>query len=119
MSDSLELLSEALIDQHGELALEVLAASARLGQPLGWHYVLDLIWLLRELKLAPGATVLDAGAGWGITQFLLADRGLRVISVDMSARLPPARLQHLYNFEFMGDGAGIHHRYLERAKPGF
>lgn len=65
------MLSEALIDQHGELALEVLAARARLGQPQGWHYVLDLIWLLRRLKFAPAATVLDAGAGWGITQFLL------------------------------------------------
>ena len=118
MRDSIELLSESLIDQHRDLALEVLAASSRLGLALGWHYVLDLIWLLRTLDLPPGATVLDAGAGWGLAQFLFADRGLRVISVDMSARQPRAEFQHLYNFECIGNGAAIRHRYLERAQPG-
>ena len=117
MRDSLELLSESLIDQHRDLALEVLAASSRLGLALGWHYVLDLVWLLREIDLPAGATVLDAGAGWGLAQFLLADRGLRVISVDMSARQPRAQFQHLYNFECIGDGVGIRHQYLERAQP--
>lgn len=118
MHDSIELLSEALIDQHRDLALEVLGASSKLGLTLGWHYVLDLIWLLRELDVPAGATVLDAGAGWGLAQFLLADRGLRVISVDMSARQPRAEFEHLYNFECIGDGAAIRHRYLERARPG-
>ena len=41
-----------------------------------------------------------------------------MISVNLSTRFPPARQQHLYNCEFMGNSAGIHHRYLERAKPG-
>ncbi len=117
MRDSIELLSESLIDEHRDLALEVLAASSRLGLQLGWHYVLDLIWLLRELDLPVGSTVLDAGAGWGLAQFLLADRGLRVVSVDMSPRQPRAQFQHLYNFEYIGDGATIRHRYLERGKP--
>jgi len=117
MRDSIELLSETLIDEHRDLALEVLAASSRLGLTLGWHYVLDLVWLLRELDLPPGSTILDAGAGWGLAQFLFADRGLRVISADMSARQPRAQFQHLYNFECMGDGAPIRHRYLERAQP--
>ncbi len=117
MRDSIELLSESLIDQHPDLALEVLAASSRLGLALGWHYVLDLIWLLRELDLPHGATVLDAGAGWGLAQFLFADRGLRVISVDMSVRQARAEFQHLYNFESMGGGAPIQHRYLERGTP--
>jgi hypothetical protein len=117
MRDCIELLSESLIDQHPDLALEVLAASSKLGLSLGWHYVLDLVWLLRELDLPRGATVLDAGAGWGLAQFLFADRGLRVISVDMSARQARGELQHLYNFERLGSGATIHHRYLERARP--
>lgn len=117
MRDCIELLSESLIDQHPDLALEVLAASSKLGLSLGWHYVLDLVWLLRELDLPRGATVLDAGAGWGLAQFLFADRGLRVISVDMSARQARGELQHLYNFERLGSGATIHHRYLERAQP--
>ena len=117
MGDSIELLSESLIDEHRDLALEVLGASSRLGLSLGWHYVLDLIWLLRELELPPGATILDAGAGWGLAQFLFADRGLRVISVDMSARQPRTEFQHLYNFERLGDDKAIRHRYLERAQP--
>lgn len=116
MTDRLELLSEDLIEQHMPLALEVLAASSRLGLPLGWHYVLDLVWLLRELDLPPGATVLDAGAGWGLAQFLCADRGYRVVSVDMSARVPRAEFAHLYNFETLGSGAAIEHAYLDHQR---
>jgi hypothetical protein len=116
MTDRLEILRERLIDDHPQLALEVLAASARLGRPLGWHYVLDLIWLLRELELPRGATVLDAGAGWGVLQFMLADRGYRVISVDMAARRPPGNLTGLYNFELLGSSANIKHPYLTHGR---
>ncbi len=105
MNDKIELLSEALIDEHSDLALEVLATSSRLARPLGWHYVLDLVWILSQLRLAPGATVLDAGAGYGILQYMLADRGLRVISADRGARSPPADLSRLYDFQLQTSAA--------------
>jgi SAM-dependent methyltransferase len=54
--------------------------------------MLDLIWILREIRglgLAPGAKVLDAGAGRGLLQFLLAAEGYEVLSVDFThERIP-------------------------------
>ena len=112
MSDRIEILSEELIDRFPELTCEVLAGSARLGVPLGWHYVLDLVWILSRLEASSPASVLDAGAGYGLLQFLLADRGLRVISADVQARRARADLERLYRFEHLGTRRGIEHRYL-------
>ena len=53
-----------------------------MNRPNGWHYDLDHIWILNELEaagLAKGATIIDAGAGQGIMQYLLAARGYNVI----------------------------------------
>ncbi len=113
MPDAIRLLDEGLIEEHTDLAIEVLAASTRLQVPLGWHYLLDLIWILRELDVAPPATVLDAGAGWGVLQFLLADRGYRVISADMVLRHTECRFDRLYHFETFGEQEKIEHTYLD------
>ncbi|MEX0965858.1 MAG: class I SAM-dependent methyltransferase [Bacteroidia bacterium] len=64
---------------------------------LGWHYVLDLIWQLEkieELQLGRGAKILDAGAGQGLMQFLLAANGYDLISIDYAPRAI-SRLQTL------------------------
>jgi 2-polyprenyl-3-methyl-5-hydroxy-6-metoxy-1,4-benzoquinol methylase len=87
--DRIELLSENLIGKHPLGALEVLGYSSRLGIPLGWHYLWDLIWILKRLDAPPGSTIPEAGAGNGILQFLLAERGYRVINVDMIDRVVP------------------------------
>ncbi|MCB9655123.1 MAG: methyltransferase domain-containing protein [Deltaproteobacteria bacterium] len=114
MTDRIELLKEQLIEDRLDLAMEVLATSAKLKMPLGWHYILDLIWLLKELESLPkGARVLDAGAGWGLMQFLLADRGYEVISADMIVREPRRDLERLYRFETMGTAETIDHEYLD------
>jgi len=65
-----------------------------MNRPNGWHYDLDHIWILSELEKAgikPGATILDAGAGQGVLQYLLASRGYNVISLDFSPRRIPNR----------------------------
>ncbi len=62
------------------------ALAGRLGIGLGWHYLLDLIWITRNLGPVPGLTILDAGAGLGVLQWWLAERGARVISVDRQDR---------------------------------
>lgn len=51
---------------------------------LGWHYLLDIIWILKNLDAPPGAKILDAGAGQGLLQYLLAIKGYQVYSVDLS-----------------------------------
>lgn len=116
--DKIEILSEALIDEQLPLVSEILATCARLGVMLGWHYILDLSWLLRELEVSPPATVLDAGAGWGVMQFLLADRGYTVLSADMEVREPRTQDQRLYRFRSMGSSQAINHDYLKHHGRG-
>jgi len=94
--DSLELLSVSLLDEERPTVtdLKVLADDLAIG--LGWHYLLDLAWILRRLGPEPG-TVLDAGAGIGILQWYLADRGWHVLSVDrMSRRRLPLKFRARY-----------------------
>ena len=50
----------------------------------------------------PGATILDAGAGQGVTQYLLAARGYNVVSLDFSPRTKPGRSVGIFNIQ--GDG---------------
>ncbi len=61
-------------------------------QEVGWHYPLDLIWqykMVSELNLPKGATIIDAGAGNGLMQFILAGAGYNVLSIDFSNRVTP------------------------------
>lgn len=57
---------------------------------LGWHYVVDLVWILGIVRNWPARSrVLDVGGGSGPLQYLLAELGFDVTNVD----LVPARLQ--------------------------
>jgi SAM-dependent methyltransferase len=112
MDDKIELLSEELIDKRPHVALDVMAMSARLQKPLGWHYLLDLIWVLSELDLMPGATILEEGAGLGVLQFVLAERGYKVISADMAVREPKPAVRGMFDIRFMGTEGRIEHPYL-------
>ena len=58
----------------------------------GWHYDLDMSWILKNLELLnlkKGARILDAGAGQGIMQYILALKGYHVVSLDFSKRKIP------------------------------
>lgn len=83
-----ELLGPDLLND--KYLLDEIASNLSLFErPNGWHYDLDLIWILHSLenqKIYPGDTILDAGAGLGILQFILASRGYNVISLDYSDR---------------------------------
>lgn len=88
--DRIELLSLSLLDQEPAITHLVYAEKVDRRKLLGWHYVLDLVWLASQLKdLPPGSLVLDAGAGDGLMQYILLRMGFRVISVDFTARLGP------------------------------
>ncbi len=84
--DKIEILSPSLLKTERTLVWQFREVSRRLGIGLGWHYLLDLAWAARQLEAAPGKTVLDAGAGWGIMQWWLAGGGVHVISVDRADR---------------------------------
>jgi SAM-dependent methyltransferase len=83
--DALEILSVDLLDQERDRVNALLRLSRDLQVPLGWHYLLDLAWILRQVPDTPG-TALDAGAGTGLIQWRLSDLGWRVISVDRASR---------------------------------
>jgi SAM-dependent methyltransferase len=96
-SDAIEILSVSLLQEEKETAsrIEKLAQDLRIG--LGWHYLLDLTWILARLTPDPVGPVMDAGAGTGIIQWYLCERGRRVLSVDRASRRHlPIRLRSRY-----------------------
>jgi ubiquinone/menaquinone biosynthesis C-methylase UbiE len=84
--ESIEILSVELLDQNRPTvsALQELARTLRL--EFGWHYLLDLAWIIQRLGVVSGKTILDAGAGTGVLQWHLAEQGATVISVDRASR---------------------------------
>ncbi len=87
--DKIHVFPLELLERRSDLKQEVLDAIDRFNAPIGWHYLLDLVWLLECVEDLPqGSIILDAGAGNGLMQMLLVARGHRVISVDFSPRRP-------------------------------
>jgi glycosyltransferase involved in cell wall biosynthesis/tetratricopeptide (TPR) repeat protein/SAM-dependent methyltransferase len=82
----LELLSVDLLQQHQELVASFRHLAQSLDLVIGWHYLLDLAWIVSQIPNPSGMTILDAGAGTGLLQWWLAERGARVISVDRVPR---------------------------------
>src|SRR5215510_11110266 len=86
MPDRIEILSAALPRQEPMLGGELRNTADAFGVSMGWHYMLDLTWIAREVERVRPRLVLDAGAGRGAMQWWLAGRGIDVISVDRAAR---------------------------------
>ncbi|MDX1436083.1 MAG: class I SAM-dependent methyltransferase [Anaerolineales bacterium] len=86
MQPKIEILSVDLLEKHAGLVAQLKALAAQLEIGFGWHYLLDLTWILSLLGPASGRDILDAGAGTGLIQWYLADQGARVSSVDRASR---------------------------------
>jgi ubiquinone/menaquinone biosynthesis C-methylase UbiE len=96
--NAIELLGPELLE-HEPALRDIDHWLAVMDRPQGWHYDLDIVWLLTQLEragIAPGMTVLDAGAGLGITQYVLAARGFHVISLDFAERQVPERGRQIF-----------------------
>jgi ubiquinone/menaquinone biosynthesis C-methylase UbiE len=105
MDNEIRLLDASLLDDKKKLK-EISYWLKVMNRPNGWHYDLDEIWILNELEKAgilPGSTIVDAGAGQGVTQYLLAARGYNVISLDFSPRTKPGRSSGIFNINGEGD----------------
>jgi SAM-dependent methyltransferase len=98
MPDCIEILSPALLDQHRPVVTGLRALARQLDLEFGWHYLLDLAWILDRLGPPQGRQVLDAGAGVGMIQWWLAAQGASVLSVDRSSRAAlPLRFRRRFN----------------------
>lgn len=112
MSNEIKLLNASLLNNKEKIA-ELTYWLRVMNRPNGWHYDLDHIWVIDELEklgILPGATILDAGAGQGILQYLLSARGYKVISLDFSARKKPLRSLGIFNIVGQGD-ANINYKH--------
>jgi len=116
MKNRIELLNVDLLNQSDLLA-EIDHWLKVFNWQQGWHYDLDMIWtinLIEEYGLKPGATILDAGGGLGMTQFLLAARGYNVISLDFNTRIGPKYSKGIFNIGIENtDLEGYHHEYMD------
>ncbi|PJZ45508.1 hypothetical protein CH361_10810 [Leptospira brenneri] len=116
MMTEIKLLFASLLNDEEKIK-EITHWLRVMDRPNGWHYDLDHVWILKELEKAgilPGSTILDAGAGQGIMQYLLASRGYNVISLDFSPRTPPPRSKGI--FKIYGEGnveISYHHPYMK------
>jgi len=90
-----------LLEQNRPVVDELKKLARTLRLEFGWHYLLDLSWVIANLGAGEtgfatptaiqGKQIMDAGAGTGILQWYLADKGATVYSVDRLSRaaLPP------------------------------
>jgi SAM-dependent methyltransferase len=86
VNDQIEILSVSLLDQHRPTVRALKRLASSLGLEFGWHYLLDLSWIIANLGQVKGQRILDAGAGTGILQWYLAEQGAEVVSVDRLSR---------------------------------
>jgi len=84
--EAIEILPVSLLETYKPLVKELRALAHSLGLEFGWHYLLDLVWIINHLGNQAGMTIMDAGAGTGVIQWYLAGKGANVISVDRESR---------------------------------
>jgi glycosyltransferase involved in cell wall biosynthesis len=119
-SDKIEILSLNLLKKHQNLKDSIYKMSDNLKLPLGWHYILDLTWIISNLgQLPKGSTILDAGAGNGLLQFLLANMGYKIISVDFSPRTPPQTCKNVWNIIPIDNGIDYDNEYIKHLKENY
>ena len=101
MNDKIEILSVEILDQHRPVVRDLKRLARSLGLEFGWHYLLDLTWIISLLGPVKGKHILDAGAGTGVLQWYLAEQGAELISVD---RLSRARLPLRFRSRYQVSG---------------
>lgn len=113
MEPSIEILGTSLLREKEHLSY-LHHWKKVLSKEIGWHYPLDVIWQLKQLETLEdkNAVIIDAGAGTGIMQFLAADQGYDVISVDFDERSKPKMESLFFNIELKNDQK-FEHEYIK------
>lgn len=116
---SFDTLSPKFLFSFKKNLNEIRYWSMVLNRPNGWHYDLDIIWILNKLneyKIKPGDWILDAGAGQGLLQFFLASKGYNIISYDYSERKILYRAKNIFNISYKNDQSNYKHEYMSHIK---
>ena len=96
--EKIEILPVSLLDRHRPRVNDLKRLARSLNLDFGWHYLLDLAWIIDSLGPVKGKRILDAGAGTGILQWYLADQGGEMLSVDRMSRASlPVRFRMRYH----------------------
>lgn len=85
--EKIEILPVALLEENRLLMQELRKLARSLNLEFGWHYLLDLCWVIKNLGEVDSRRIMDAGAGIGVLQWYLAQAGANVLSVDRSDRV--------------------------------
>jgi len=101
MEDEIEILPVTLLEGERSTVADLQRMAGRMKLEFGWHYLLDLTWIIRQLEDVVGKSMIDAGAGTGILQWYLANQGAKVFSVDRESR---ARLPRRFRRHFKVEG---------------
>ena len=97
MAERIEILSVGLLEQERRLIVDLKHLANSLKIEFGWHYLLDLTWILSQLEEIRGKRIMDAGAGVGVMQWYLVQKGAEVLSVDRESRAHlPSRFRRRY-----------------------
>jgi hypothetical protein len=118
----LKVLSPKTIKLNFFKTLHLWLISKVFNRPQGWHYYLDQIAIMDILNDAPAHKILDAGAGLGIIQYVLALKGHTVYSLDYSNRIFPWYYRLFVKFSVIdNEGFDYKHSYQSfiRYRVGF
>lgn len=114
VTEKIEILSTDLLDQYRPLVNELKCLASSLRLEFGWHYLLDLCWIISHLGTIDGKHILDAGAGTGVLQWYLAENGAEVLSVDRISRADlPLKFRHRFHVQ------GLRQAHAIDLKPAF
>lgn len=104
MRDTIEILPVSLLESEKSTVDELITLADELKLEFGWHYLLDLSWIIQHLDNINGQKMIDAGAGTGVMQWYLAKNGSTVFSIDRVSRsnLAP-RFRRRFNVEGLRD----------------
>jgi SAM-dependent methyltransferase len=85
--EKIEIPSVELLERQRDVVNKLWDVSRATRVEPGWHYLLDLTWIVENLGPVDGKQILDAGAGMGLMQWFLIEQGAaEVTSADRGSR---------------------------------
>lgn len=122
MQDRIEILPVSLLESESDRIVALQEIAKRLNLEFGWHYLLDISWILGQLNEINNKKIIDAGAGLGVMQWYLVENGATVISIDRESRANlPARFRRRYKVSGLreedlnpDDLAGLRYKGIDR-----